>query len=594
MSFKFSDTRAHRYRTGQIFIGLDPKTGHEIGISTERHAITAAGARSGKGAGLIIPNLLRWPHNVLHVDPSGENVAASWEAREAMGQQVGALDPFQVANIPDRLRVSCNLLAAINPKSLTAREDALVVADGLVRRYDPQHGQWDNKVVELLAGTVAFVRLSGEPHRQTLLDVRAILNLPDDALGGVFQLMTELPDSGGLSRLARAAGNIGLASLKNPDKSPTGSAVGGAREHTSWIDSDGMEAALGDSDFNLSALKTGNCSLFLVIPSDYLVEHGRFLRLFVRCALNAMGKGGKVDEPNTGDGKINRRCLFILDEFFSLGRVDEIAVAAGQMPKNGVHLWPFLQDLGQLLQLYGPNGADTFFSNSDAHIFFGNTDATTLKVISAGIGALTMQEIGPAPTHVRSAPMQGHGVASFLSAGSNNPHVHGSSQMMGGLVAGTLNSLSALGDWAAQHEANEWQIKASRVGQSRLAPDEVRELVAKKDGDRVARSMIVFGKGGDVFNLKLAPYFEARETEPDGPALAVRFNAPPILKAAVVGMACFYAPILPPALLVPDGAKGPFVAALYLASYAAMFWWVVKSEKGKKLRQWVRTPYLKR
>lgn len=74
------------------------------------------------------------------------------------------------------------------------------------------------------------------------------------------------------------------------------------------------------------------------------------------------------------------------------------------------------------------------------------------------------------------------------------------------------------------HIANEaYETEARKVGQPRLAPDIIREMVARKSGDDVARSMIVFGAGGDVFNLRLAPYFRPPPTAiPPDPAIEAR------------------------------------------------------------------------
>lgn len=43
-----------------------------------------------------------------------------------------------------------------------------------------------------------------------------------------------------------------------------------------------------------------------------------------------------------------------------------------------------------------------------------------------------------------------------------------------------------------------------------MSPREVRAHVAKKNGQKVARRMIVFAKGSDVLSLRLAPYFKDR------------------------------------------------------------------------------------
>lgn len=115
---------------------------------------------------------------------------------------------------------------------------------------------------------------------------------------------------------------------------------------------------LDHSTFDLSELKTGKASVYLVLPAgaDFMATYAPFLRLFVKASLNAMGGGGDGRGSDTGE-----HCLFLLDEFYSLGKIEELTEAAGRMPSYGVHLWPFLQDLGQLIELYGPNGAHTFW-----------------------------------------------------------------------------------------------------------------------------------------------------------------------------------------------------------------------------------------
>jgi hypothetical protein len=75
-----------------------------------------------------------------------------------------------------------------------------------------------------------------------------------------------------------------------------------------------------------------------VLPANYLGQHGWFLR----CAIEEMSK-------KTAKGKLRDvQCLFLLDEFFSLGYIDEILKAAVLMRGYGLQLWPILQYLGQL------------------------------------------------------------------------------------------------------------------------------------------------------------------------------------------------------------------------------------------------------
>lgn len=95
-----------------MFFGEDDHR-RDIGIDPETHLLTVAASGSGKGAGLIVPNARKWAHNLLVIDPKGENARLSWEAREALGQEVAVIDPFKYADIPERLRKSFNPLDAI-------------------------------------------------------------------------------------------------------------------------------------------------------------------------------------------------------------------------------------------------------------------------------------------------------------------------------------------------------------------------------------------------------------------------------------------------------------------------------------------------
>lgn len=460
--FPFHETTGYEYRPGMIYLGCDIEKRNEIGIATERHALTIAGAGSGKGAALIIPNLIRWPHNALVVDPKGENAEKTWQAREAMGQTVYVLDPIRVANVPDRLRVPCNLLASIRPDSLTAREDIRVIADGLVMRYKSDDATWDNGAVSVLSGVIAWVLSDPNTTDRTLREVRSLLVMPEDARHELFKAMSQSDAFGGL---CKAAAVIGLSdSRKNREF------VGGAVDHSEWLDSPAMASVLTGDGFSLSELKTKKTTVFLVLPPHYLGEHGRFLRVFVRTALDAMAKSLKGE-----------RCLFLLDEFYSLGRIDEIAKAAGLMRGYGVQLWPFLQDLGQLISLYGHDGAHTFFGNSDAHVFFGNTDTPTLNYISTAIGAVTVEDRQPIP---------------YLGS----PDIYNFDGKKNEQESSDRRAYYA-------HLQTNMDRKSRQVGTPRLPPDAVREIVAKHNNFAVANSMVVFAKGSAVLNLLLSPYF---------------------------------------------------------------------------------------
>ncbi|MEE4209966.1 MAG: type IV secretory system conjugative DNA transfer family protein, partial [Parvularcula sp.] len=437
---------------------------------------------------VIIPNLKRWPHNALVIDPKGEAAAATWEAREAMGQAVHVLDPFGRANVPDRLQARVNPLDAIDPTARTVREDIKALADGLVIPSGDNARHWDEGSLDVVAGFIALVASSAPPENRSLVEVRHLLSGPD--IGEAIDAMNGNRVCGGL--MNAAAGRL----LRTGNEAQH--FLSGANANTAWLDSEPMQDVLSNSTFQLADLKAAPCTVFLVLPPEELHEHGRFLRLFVRTALRTMAKGG-----DTG-----RQCLFLLDEFFSLGRIDEIAKAAGLMPGYGVQLWPILQDLSQLVALYGRDGAgETFFGNADLHQFFGNTDKPTLEYVSTGLGVTDMSEIPmPPAAPVGFSSGTGRAVGSALSGKSRG------SQMAGGMLGGAVSAVGAaaraLEQSAYQDEMAQYQREMAKHGRPRLTVDEVAQIVQKK-ADVVADHMICFVHGRERVLLKPAPHFRA-------------------------------------------------------------------------------------
>lgn len=471
MSSFFADPATYPHNRENLFLGLSQSTGKEVGIALERHALTIAGSGAGKGATLLIPNAAEWRHNLLVVDPKGEVASAVWGEREVRGQSVHVLDPFKAADVPDHVRATFNPLAAIDPEGITAREDIEAIADGLVTRSDPKHEEWYAGAVSLLAGLIAFAIETAPPALRSFTGVRTLLLQPNDALYATAQAMTESTAFGGL---AREAGIILMTACES-EKGMEKDFLGAARRYTKWLDSTPIAECLASSSFDLADLKSSPMSVFLVLPPQYLQTHAAFLRLFVRTAMEAMMRDG---------AKVNRRCLFMLDEFASLGRLDAVSKGMGLMRGYGLHLWPFLQDLGQLQSLYGREVAETFFGNADAAIFFGNTDPLTLRYVSQRIGAFRPDEVQDAPPRKRTYAGWRDGWRGGADKGRERLAV-------------------------AHDNAKLAYDHAMRVaGRPRLAPDEVARVVGKRAGDKVARSAIVFAAGGEVLNLALDPYFD--------------------------------------------------------------------------------------
>jgi len=132
------------FQHGDIWIGRTDQ-GSAFGYDDDRHMVTVAGSRAGKGRSCIIPNLCVYPGSCVVIDPKGENasITAAKRASVRPGHRVAVLDPFGVADVPDELRCTFNPLDLIQEDSPDAIDEAALIADAIVVSSSERDAHWD-------------------------------------------------------------------------------------------------------------------------------------------------------------------------------------------------------------------------------------------------------------------------------------------------------------------------------------------------------------------------------------------------------------------------------------------------------------------
>jgi type IV secretion system protein VirD4 len=416
-----------RFEPHKLFLGVigaaierDGKTreryaqgGVEIGVETDQHAITIAGSRTGKGRAAIIPNMLRYAGSVLAIDPKGELALKTAKVRaEKLGQRVCVLDPFNTTRgALAAYGASFNPLSRMEEASMeedagrmeedpSIIEDVGLIADALVvpAGGDPH---WDESARTLIEGVILEVATAERfKGRRDLATVRDLIALGDiapeeenddgedsgDGEGAEDEDTAEMAALEGFMRES-AVPAVRRAAADFFDKAPRerSSVLSTARRHLRALSFPQIEASLKGEGLDLSGLKTSRMTVYLCLPGRHMGTCGRWLRLFVNLALQAM-------ERAHGPPAAGCPVLFVLDEFASLGHMRQIEDAAGQIAGYGVKLWPILQDLGQLKALYKERW-ETFMGNAGVLQFFGNNDLTTLEWVSKRLGTTTIEQI---------------------------------------------------------------------------------------------------------------------------------------------------------------------------------------------------------
>src|SRR3954466_10468664 len=346
------------------------KPGELLRDNGPAHLLSFAPTRSGKGVGVIIPNLLTADRSTVCTDPKGENARATYQARRRFGP-VHVLDPFGITGLPG---AAYNPLDGLDPNSLDLAEDAATIADALVNDPPGQvaEAHWNEEAKALLTGLILYAVCHEQPEDRTLATVRDYLSLNPETFRGLLKLMQDSTAANGL--IARAANRH----LSKADREAAG-VLSSAQRHTHFLDSPRMAAVMARSDFRFAQLKDRTASVFLVLPPDRLGAYSRWLRLMVAQAITDMARS-PVQPPAP--------VLFLLDEFAALGPLEPVVRAYGLMAGYGMQLWAILQDLHQLKSLYGPR-AGTFLSNAGVTQVFNVNDVETAAWVSRTLGATT-------------------------------------------------------------------------------------------------------------------------------------------------------------------------------------------------------------
>ncbi|QYC11463.1 type IV secretory system conjugative DNA transfer family protein [Brevundimonas nasdae] len=347
------------------------------------HIMLYAPTRTGKGVGVVIPNLLAWPDAVVVLDIKRENFLATAGYRARAGQAVHLFDPLA----PD------GETSRFNPLGHVDRNDDYAVLDELQRMAamifpgsDHADPFWSE------AARTGFIGVGGY--------VAATPDLPF-TLGEIFrQLTASKPQSRWETILAdRASGAHPLpaaaAAAIRDFIAASENTFSSVRQSITtrmglWLN-DRVDAATSTSDFDLRTLREGRLSLYLgATPDNLLRVQPLYALLFQQLIdLNSRSLPGPEDRP----------VLVILDEFARLGAAPVLAHGFSWVAGYGLRLLAVLQSPAQLRATYGPELTEDILSNCGIEIVFAPRALKVAQELSDRLGYYTT------PGRSRSSPV---------------------------------------------------------------------------------------------------------------------------------------------------------------------------------------------
>ncbi|QCQ99355.1 type IV secretory system conjugative DNA transfer family protein [Brevundimonas sp. SGAir0440] len=337
------------------------------------HVMLYAPTRTGKGVGVVIPNLLAWPDSVVVLDIKRENFLATAGYRAEAGQIVHLFDPL----------ARDGRTARFNPLGHVDRADPIAVLDELQRMavmLFPVHERADPFWAE--AARTGFIGVGGY--------VAATPERPF-TLGEIFRQLTAGDARGRLPRIIAAREQEGrplpgpvVAALTDFTGSSENTFASVRQSITTrmglWLNPR-VDAATSASDFDLRDLRGGRLSLYLgATPDNMLRIQPLYALLFQQLVdLNSRALPGPADRP----------ALIVLDEFARLGPAPVLAHAFAWVAGYGLRLLAVLQSPSQLRAIYGPDVAEEVMTNCGVEIVFAPKELKIAQELSDRLGAYT-------------------------------------------------------------------------------------------------------------------------------------------------------------------------------------------------------------
>ncbi|WP_276483036.1 type IV secretory system conjugative DNA transfer family protein [Paraflavitalea pollutisoli] len=418
-----------------FILGRDPDSGAMIGFRGEGHILTVAKTGSGKGVGVVVPNLLNYNGSVVVIDPKGENFIRSVYARANLHkQEICLIDPFgevhkqverqlsriqlieaskhDFPNIAEIKSFYTGLLSRVAPpvfevdgtlrqpsgdyyKGINPLEPITALAAAgnyqevidqgavlanmiVVKTKEESDPHWNEKARMIIKNMIVFLVLhemyADEP--KNLVELRTlILEVFEDeeALTAFYNVCQQSKHAYYLKAMASEFKLMGAEEGK--------SVLSFVLRHLEFIGSPMAGNNLSRADCSLLDIKEKARSIYLVLPSNKIDTYSRLARIWIASIISAISISPELPKE---------RILMLVDEMAQLGKMEPLMQAVSLLRGYGLNLWMFFQDIPQMESIYGANAWKTFSSNARVQQFFGVSDQTTAEYVSALAGMTTI------------------------------------------------------------------------------------------------------------------------------------------------------------------------------------------------------------
>lgn len=353
-----------------------------------QHVIMSAPTRSGKGVGIVIPNLLTWPDSMVILDIKQENHAITSGFRTKHGQPCYLFNP----GATDYRTHRYNPLAYISDDPNFRIDDVQKIGNMLFPDQAGTDPIWTATPRALFLGLVLF--LAETPGKLVTIGQVLRESLADG--DGAAYLAKIINDRAAENKPLSNACVMALNSYISITSENTRSGVMTSfRSRLELWMNPLVDAATSANDFDLRDLRKRRMTVYLGVTPDNLDRMAPLLNLFFQQLIDLNTR--ELPERNPD---LKYQCLLLPDEFTAMGKIQVLSKGISYIAGYGLRMLPIIQSPAQVVEVYGKEAAQTFTTNHALQVIFPPkaSETQTAEDISKWLGYQTVKGVSESKT----------------------------------------------------------------------------------------------------------------------------------------------------------------------------------------------------
>lgn len=346
----------------------------------------AAPTRGGKGVGIVIPNLLSYPHSVVCMDIKLENWQLTAGYRATHGQECYLFAPGH----PEFRSHRWNMLSYVRRQY----EHRVGDIQNIGTMWWPPAGKdafWNDNARTLFLGLVLYMLET--PDEQVSMPNLVRIATPADGSGlhqWVEATIARREDpANGLPRLSPECVDALRTFSVQTDKVRS-NILSTLLAPIDIFRDPRLAAATSGDDFDLRDVRRKKISIFYGMTAEDLVRYSTLTNVFYSQLLNENTRTLPEHDPS-----LIYQCALIFDEFTAPGRIAIIEKAIAYQAAYNMRLMLIYQNNGQVVgeegRGYGTQGARTILTNCALKIMFQPKEDADAKEYSETLGYQTFK-----------------------------------------------------------------------------------------------------------------------------------------------------------------------------------------------------------